>query len=171
KVAGLKLEIIFVQVSHAWGSPRVPRAGERVLAIANFLYGSLSATAITSQEKFVSARRRNQHARRVRSPESPPTRRVTKGGVRSAQRADPTSVIFRDRVPIHHVPPSLEVIGTTVLVLEIVGMLPHVDAEDRRVAIHQRTILVWRRNNFELSVLILDEPRPAAAEPAHSGGG
>src|SRR6266853_3494302 len=141
------------------------------LAIAKFLYGSLSATAITSQEKFVSARRRNQHARRVRSPESPPTRRVTKSGVRSAQRADPTSVIVRDRVPIHHVPPSLEVIGTTVLVFEIVGVLPHVDAQDRRVAIHQRTILVWRRNNFELSVLILDEPRPAAAEPAHAGGG
>src|SRR5262249_25061812 len=81
------------------------------------------------------------------------------------------SVISRDGIPIHHVPPSLEVIGTTVLVFEIVGMLPHVDAKDRRVAIHQRTILIWRRNNFEFSVLIFDEPRPAAAESAHSSGG
>ena len=39
------------------GSARVPHAGDGVLAIANF------------SEKIVSARRRNQHARRVRYPE------------------------------------------------------------------------------------------------------
>src|SRR6266496_6289351 len=87
-----------------------------------------------------------------------------------AQCADPTrcSVVLYDGVPIHHVPPSFKVIGAAVLVLEIVGVLPDVDTEDRRVAIHQGTVLIWRRNNFELSILVFNQPRPAAAKTAHA---
>jgi hypothetical protein len=43
QISGLKLQIILVQISHALGNARVPRAGERVLAIANLLYGFLIA--------------------------------------------------------------------------------------------------------------------------------
>ena len=48
------------------GRARVPPAGERVLAIANFASASIRSTSSSRQEKSVSARRRNQHARRVR---------------------------------------------------------------------------------------------------------
>src|SRR5438876_9629376 len=87
-----------------------------------------------------------------------------------AQCADPTrcSVVLCDGVPIHPVPPSLKVIGASVLVIEIVGVLPGVDAEDRRVAIHQRTVLIWRRNTFELSILVFNQPHPPATKTAHA---
>ena len=78
-------------------------------------------------------------------------------------------VILRDLVPIHHVPPRLDVIGPAVLVIEIIGVLPDVDAEDRRVAVHQRAVLVRRGNHFELAALVLDQPGPAAAEAARPG--
>ena len=49
-------------------------------------------------------------------------------------------------------------------------MLPNIDAKDWLVAIHERAVLIRRGNDFELSTLVLDEPRPAAAETAHPGG-
>src|SRR5207302_8517008 len=80
----------------------------------------------------------------------------------------PYTTLFRSvlcqRVPIHHVPPSLKIIGTFVLVLQIIRVLPDVHAEDGRVAIHQRAVLIWRRNNFELSILVLNQPRPRSEE-------
>ena len=35
-------------------------------------------------------------------------------------------IILPNRVPIHDVPPSLDIIGPPVLVIEIIGMLPNV---------------------------------------------
>jgi len=55
------------------GSARVSRAGDEVLAIANFSEMSGWGTERTkiifrAKEKSVAAERRNQHARRVRYP-------------------------------------------------------------------------------------------------------
>jgi hypothetical protein len=50
------------------GSARVSRVGERVPAIADFFGALFLVVQNEIQEKFVSARRRNQHARRVRYP-------------------------------------------------------------------------------------------------------
>ena len=38
-------------------------------------------------------------------------------------------------VPVDDVPPGREVVGPPVLVVEVVGVLPNVDAEDRRLAL------------------------------------
>jgi hypothetical protein len=51
------------------GRARVTRAGERVLAIAYFSWALRRQLQTNFKEKFVSARRRNQHAERVRYPE------------------------------------------------------------------------------------------------------
>ena len=51
------------------GSTRVSRVGDRALAIANFSCDFVSSQSNEIQRKPVSARRRNQHARRVRYPE------------------------------------------------------------------------------------------------------
>src|SRR5438876_5884193 len=51
------------------GSARVSRAGDGVLAIANFLFTRKTSRRRKLSEKIVSARRRNQHARRVRYPD------------------------------------------------------------------------------------------------------
>jgi hypothetical protein len=50
-----------------WVSARVSRAGDDVLGIANFSCAGLSKPSRVVR-KFVSAGRRNQHARRARSP-------------------------------------------------------------------------------------------------------
>jgi len=49
------------------GSARVSRAGDGVLAIANFSY-VFDQPSHEAPRKFVSARRRNQHAGRMRYP-------------------------------------------------------------------------------------------------------
>src|SRR5689334_5219791 len=72
-------------------------------------------------------------------------------------------------LPVHRVPPRLEVIRAAVLVLEIVGMLPHVVAEDRgRLAVHERIVLIRRARDRELTTLV-DEPHPPRAEPCGAG--
>src|SRR5207244_13127824 len=100
---------------------------------------------------FAKARRLRQHARRMRLPKC-----EFAGG----------SVILRYRVPVHHVPPGLNVICPAILIFQVVGVLPHIEAEDRPVAIHQRAVLIRRRNNLELAVFVFDQPCPAAAETA-----
>src|SRR5688572_10287814 len=73
-----------------------------------------------------------------------------------------------DRVPVDDVPPRREVVGTAVLVLQVVGVLPHVDAEDRLLPFHHRIVLVRRALDDQLAAGI-DQPRPAAAEAFDAG--
>jgi hypothetical protein len=54
-----------LSVAKFLGSARVSRAGERVLAFANFPVDSHSLLRIKFQGKIVSAGRRNQHAGRA----------------------------------------------------------------------------------------------------------
>ncbi|PYJ68991.1 MAG: hypothetical protein DME76_10520 [Verrucomicrobia bacterium] len=53
------------------GSARVSRAGDRVLAITDFLYARHFLEDRARWRKIISASRRNQHARRVRYPFEP----------------------------------------------------------------------------------------------------
>src|SRR5450759_2327262 len=70
--------------------------------------------------------------------------------------------------PVHDVPPRRDVIGPAVLILQVVRMLPDVDAEDDLLAFHQRTVLVRGALDDELAALI-DHPGPAAAEASGAG--
>jgi hypothetical protein len=46
-------------------------------------------------------------------------------------------------MPVHHVPEGAQVVGAAVLVLQVVGVFPHIDAEDGLgLAVHQRVVLV-----------------------------
>src|SRR5436853_388675 len=75
----------------------------------------------------------------------------------------------RHLVPVDHVPPRLEVVRTLVLVLEVVGVLPDVDADQRRLARRDRRVLVGRAGDHEPRPVV-HEPRPAAAELADARG-
>ena len=66
-------------------------------------------------------------------------------------------------VPVYQVPPGRNIIRTPVLILQVVGVLPHINAKKRQLSIRDRRILVGRRENFELSIFCR-EPRPAAAK-------
>src|SRR3954447_26355071 len=72
-------------------------------------------------------------------------------------------ITLGDALPIDHVPPGLEVIGAPVLVLEVVSVLPDVDPEQGRLAVHQGRILVRGGRDSEAGAVV-DQPRPAAAE-------
>src|SRR5262249_41386530 len=77
----------------------------------------------------------------------------------------PPPLVALRRVP--DVPPRFDVGGPAVLVLEVVGMLPDVDAEHGLLAVHHRVVLVRRALDDELAALI-DDPRQAAAETPDS---
>src|SRR5204862_928096 len=77
------------------------------------------------------------------------------------------SVTFRNRVPVNHVPPGFDIIGPAVLVIEIVSVFPNVAAEDRRVPIHQRAVLIRRRNHFQLAAFVFDNAYPPAADTSN----
>src|SRR4051794_27778099 len=53
-----------------------------------------------------------------------------------------------DFLPVDHVPPGGQVIRTPVLVLQIICVLPHIAAEHRRLALHDRAVLVGRRRDL-----------------------
>src|SRR4051794_30893631 len=72
------------------------------------------------------------------------------------------------RVPVDDVPPCGQVVGAAVLVLQVVRVLPHVDAEDRLLAFHQRAVLVGGALDHQLPAGV-DQPRPAAAEALGAG--
>ena len=64
------------------GSARLWRAGDRVLAIANFIYDFASPWRSSALQKFVSARRRNQ----VAAATAPQTSVLTANEVKSLAR-------------------------------------------------------------------------------------
>src|SRR3954469_25383107 len=73
---------------------------------------------------------------------------------------------FVNRGPIDHVPPSVDVVRTPVLIFQVVGVLPHVDAEHDFLAFHDRAVLIGTALDREL-VAAADHPCPAASKPAH----
>ena len=62
----------------------------------------------------------------------------------------------------------LEVIRAAVAIIDVVGMLPDVAAEDRRGAVHQRALAIGGLGNLQLAVLDR-QPAPAGAELADAG--
>src|SRR5690348_10948620 len=69
-----------------------------------------------------------------------------------------------DGIPADDVPPRAEIVGSSVLVLQVVRMLPDVVAEDGRCAVGHGVVLVRRRRDLKLAAGAADEPDPAAAE-------
>src|SRR5579859_956574 len=73
-------------------------------------------------------------------------------------------------LPVHDVPPGGDVFGPAVLVLEIIGVLPYIQPDDRVLVFHQRAVLVGGGDDFDFGP-VLDQPRPARAEARGGGGG
>ena len=61
---------------------------------------------------------------------------------------------FADLLPVHNTPPGIDVLWAAILIVEIVGVFPNVNAQDgvhdltHRGAFHQRIVLVWRCDNL-----------------------
>src|SRR5581483_5473902 len=70
--------------------------------------------------------------------------------------------------PVDHIPPRVNVIGPAILVLQVVRVFPHVDAEHDLLVLHQRAVLVRGALDGDFAAVV-DDPRPAAAEAADRG--
>src|SRR6201996_356361 len=76
-----------------------------------------------------------------------------------------------DIFPVHEmVDKRLEIIGAAVAIVDVVGMLPDIAAEDRRRAMDQRAFTIRGLGDFQLAVLDR-KPAPARAELADTGSG
>ena len=51
-------------------------------------------------------------------------------------------VVGVDRVPVHHIPKGGNVVRTAVLIMQIIGMFPNVQPQNRHMSVHQGTVLV-----------------------------
>src|SRR5262245_2615049 len=76
---------------------------------------------------------------------------------------------FFDMVPVDEiVDEGLEIFRPQIPVVEIIAMLPYIDAENRLGAVHQRVLAIGRLHDLELAVAGHD-PRPARAELGDTG--
>src|SRR5260370_37976103 len=66
-------------------------------------------------------------------------------------------------LPVDDVPPRAYVIGTAVLVLQIIRVLPHVQSDDGAAALHPGAVLGRGRRDLEAPALF-QHPRPTARE-------
>jgi hypothetical protein len=63
-----------------------------------------------------------------------------------------SSVQFRNLIPVDNIPESIHVACAGILVIEVVGMFPNIQAEDGRLTIHKRSVLAgrqrWQARNY-----------------------
>src|SRR6202008_4323992 len=111
----------------------------------------------------------------LRAPQAGPTKKA------AADAAAPSGILWSagsglrkhlvDMFPVDEmIDERLQIIRATIAIIDVVGVLPDVDAEDRRCAMHQRVFAVGRLGDFKLAVLHR-QPSPARAELAHACGG
>src|SRR5579859_5244974 len=77
-------------------------------------------------------------------------------------------VTFGDHIPVDNIPPSGEIIRATILIFEVVGMFPHIVAENREVAVRERIILVGSASDGQIAGLVEDQPSPTRAKAFHA---
>src|SRR5581483_1636227 len=65
-----------------------------------------------------------------------------------------------DLFPVHDVPPCGKIVGALVLVLQVIGVLPHIVAENGEQPLRERRVLVRRSDHLQLASGE-DEPSPA----------
>ena len=71
--------------------------------------------------------------------------------------------------PVHDIPECTNVVGAAILVVEIVGVFPDVEAEDGSATFGERGVLVWGAFDDECAISADAEPCPDAAEAGGSG--
>lgn len=78
-----------------------------------------------------------------------------------------------DSVPINHIPPLVDILWASVLVLQVIGMFPDIQPQNRdhrnlSDPLHERIVLVGSRADVEASVGLDSKPCPAGSETVGS---
>src|SRR3954469_13746442 len=129
-----------------------------------------SAGAAPSAERTVAASRAARGVREVIGFRTPRARGSC--GARARRGASASAgdrlVALGDLAPVDGVPPRVDVVGAPVLVLQVVGVLPDVNAQQRGLPLRDRVVLVGRSDDRQAGAVV-DEPRPAGAELVDAG--
>jgi len=75
-----------------------------------------------------------------------------------------------NRLPVDDIPDRRKVLGLAVLVLQVVGVLPRIDTQERGVLAHHRVLVGVCPDLHLARLVILHEPRPATALDAGQRG-
>ena len=77
-------------------------------------------------------------------------------------------VAFFDFFPVHHFPEIFEILCASISSINVVGMLPYITHENRRVCrIHCDTIRITSAENFKFSFWVNHEPSPSRTKLRH----
>ena len=80
------------------------------------------------------------------------------------------SEAFADEIPVDDILEGFEVIGSAILVFEVIGVLPDIETEDGDSAGGVGAILIGEGFDGEFLVFI-NQPSPATSEDFEGGGG
>ena len=128
---------------HDYG--KEPRAGPqgRACDVARGLAAEL-ASASSASARRSGARRRSRRCSRALALIAASTAaifavamrtgRVSRPSSRARSRVSASVHLARDEIPVHQVPERLDVLRPRVAVVDVVGVLPHVAGQQRRVA-------------------------------------
>lgn len=79
--------------------------------------------------------------------------------------------ILTDLVPVDDIPPVGNILWTTILIFEIVGMFPHIQSENRKRwittrqdSLHEWIVLIGGIDNFQLVTLADHDPHPSRSK-------
>ena len=78
-------------------------------------------------------------------------------------------VAASDDRPVDDRPDVLDVVGATVLIAEVVGVLPYVDTEEGTQPVYYGVAAVGFLRQDELAIFLGREPHPTRAEERRSG--
>src|SRR5260221_8598343 len=93
-----------------------------------------------------------------------------RAGLRKVRQRAPTAQVATGEIPVDQMlDDRVGVVGTTILVVEIVGMLPHVDREQRGLPIDKRCVGVCGPGHLEC-IAVEHQPGPAAAKLPDGSG-
>src|ERR1700722_803367 len=76
--------------------------------------------------------------------------------------------VFSNLLPVNRIPPSFKIFGAPILIFQIVGVFPDVQAEESFSAVHDGIVLIRGGSDGELAIA-KQQPSPAGAKPF--GGG
>ena len=70
-----------------------------------------------------------------------------------------------DSIPVNDVKKCTNVVGAPILIIEVIGVFPNVEAKNRSSAFHEWIVLIRRALDDKLSI-VNAQPGPATAQPS-----
>ena len=75
--------------------------------------------------------------------------------------------MFVDFIPVNHIEKRLNILRSSILIFQIIGMFPDIQPQQGYFALSQRTVLVWGGDNSQI-IIIQYQPCPAASKEQSS---